>query len=207
MAGAGSGGQAGAGQGGSSGSANGGMGGGGMGGGGMSGGGVSGGGVSGGGMSGGGMGGCAGADLDTDHEHCGTCEHACGIRQQCLDGYCASSPCDGICAGLTVTVVPKGNNEFRQDKVGTAAGCFEVVGYEPMTPSVQRIIGWEFHNGRVMQVNGVPVTPIADPGCQLDTIPERVGGFCVHVTADPAVDYSGFRFPYGVPAGTPSCAP
>ena len=153
-----------------------------------------------GGSAGGGRGGMAGTnaagcggkpDFMNDPMNCGSCGHVCDPdEQECLAGYCASSPCDGVCAMYT-TVTLKAGDGYRQDGIGTGEVCTEIYGYAPRsgTPS---LVCWNFANGRTLQVNG--------KGIQCDftghpfDVPLRRDGLCVRVTAGNQ-STAGFELP------------
>ena len=48
---------------------------------------------------------CSGAcaDLDDDHDHCGSCGHVCGESELCIIGLCQPCPADGVFCGECCT--------------------------------------------------------------------------------------------------------
>lgn len=140
--------------------------------------------------SGAGTGGCGNPDLSTDHEHCGSCENACEINEECLEGSCTSSPCDGICTTFTSVTLSPGMG-YKRDNIGTGEVCAEVTGYD-VSPEPPSLVCWNFDNPKVLELNGV-VIDCNGVGQEFD-VPLRVGGYCVHV-APGTNQFRGFEFP------------
>jgi len=136
-----------------------------------------------------GGGGCAGANLDSDPMHCGNCSTVCVGAEQCLDGVCADSPCDGLCG--TSVPVSLGSDGFRMDNIGTAEQCYEVVGYE-RDGSEPTVICWEFAPGRSLEVNGQSIECLLEPGAGVGD--PRAGGYCLKAGVG-NFDFAGFKFP------------
>jgi hypothetical protein len=173
------------------------------------------GGTSGGGLGGmGGMSGsstagnanCLDADLNTDPANCGSCGNACGSNQDCADGTCISSPCDGICPTWLMPDADMSSGGPKKTSLGTTADvCVEVESYDPSPGYLPAFNCWNTNLPRVMQVNGVTMT--CNSANHPLNVPKRKGGYCVHATAG---DYSwaGFVMPYTAsdcctaPAGT-----
>jgi hypothetical protein len=145
-----------------------------------------------GGLAGGGAGagGCGNPDFMTDHEHCGSCETACESNEECLEGVCAASPCDGLCATFTSVTITPGQNYKRND-IGTGDVCTEVIGYDP-SPEPPTFVCWNFDNPKYLQLNGVTIQ-CTGMGEEFD-VPLRLGGYCVHATPG-EYPYRGFEFP------------
>jgi hypothetical protein len=136
-----------------------------------------------------GGGGCAGAELVSDPMHCGACGTTCGAAEFCIEGSCVVSPCDGLCA--TFVTVPLVGDGYRMDDIGTAEGCFEVVGYE-RTSAAPALVCWNFLAPRALEINASPAACMTEPGVGLPE--QRAGGYCVIVGAGDH-PYAGFKFP------------
>jgi hypothetical protein len=150
-------------------------------------------GISGGGSSGGG--GCAGADLTTDEEHCGSCSNVCLPDAQCIAGVCINTPCEGLCApAVEMPLVP--NDGYREDDIGSAATCHQVSAYNP-APNLPSIIAWNFVDTRTLKVNGVAVAHEVEPGAPLG-MPRRAGGYCIQAGAGD-YDWAGYKLPLPSP--------
>jgi hypothetical protein len=137
----------------------------------------------------GGVGGCPGVNLDEDPENCGTCGNVCDAAEQCLQGDCVGSPCDGLCP--TFVTVLEGGDGFRMDDIGTAEQCFEVIGYV-RNGSEPALVCWNFQTGRTLEVNGAAIACLVEPGAEVGT--PRAGGYCVKAGAGDFA-YAGFKFP------------
>jgi hypothetical protein len=128
------------------------------------------------------------AHLDSDPDHCGSCDHACGAGQYCVARTCRNSPCDGLC--FNPQSISQADDGFRAENFGTDAQCYEVQGYIP-TETSSRIVCWNFGD-RTLTVNGQTVECLADNGYDLEQTTDGV--YCVSVSAgDP--DNAGFILP------------
>lgn len=136
-----------------------------------------------------GGGGCAGANVESDPMHCGSCGIVCGATESCIDGLCVDSPCDGLCA--TWVTVPLLGDGYRADNIGTAEQCYEVIGYE-RTMMAPAFVCWNFAPERALEINGVTAACMTEPGVALPA--ERLGGYCVKAGAGNH-SYAGFKFP------------
>jgi hypothetical protein len=144
----------------------------------------------GGGMSGTGGTGCENVDFTTDRKNCGSCGHECDPDADCLAGYCASSPCDGVCATFkSVTLKP--STDYREDNIGTGEVCTEIFGYAPASKKPS-LVCWNFNMPRTLAVNGTNIQ-CNGTGHQFN-VPLRMGGLCVRVTAGQQ-DVAGFQLP------------
>jgi hypothetical protein len=147
-----------------------------------------------GGMSGSGVAGnadCPGVDVSTDHDNCGMCGHACGADQDCADGVCISSPCDGVCA--TWIMADSTSDGMRKTNLGTTKDtCVQVNSYEPQAGYLPAFNCWGT-SARTMSVNGTVMT--CDSASRALNVEKRKGGYCVHATMG-ADDWAGFVFPY-----------
>jgi len=147
-----------------------------------------------GGMSGmGGMagtGGCGNVDLQTDEEHCGSCEIACESNEECLEGHCASSPCDGICTTFSSVTLSPGMG-YKRDNIGTGEVCAEVTGYD-VSPEPPSLVCWNFNGPTSLELNGTVIN-CTGVGQEFD-VPLRLGGYCVHVAPGQS-QFRGFEFP------------
>jgi len=139
---------------------------------------------------GGGMGGCGEVDLTTDPEHCGSCENACESNEECLDGYCAASPCDGLCT-ITSTVTLAPGQGYKRDNIGGGEVCAEVIGYDPVNPP--SIVCWNFTTPTTLELNETTINCQISTGQEFD-VPPRMGGYCVHVLPGTQT-FRGFEFP------------
>jgi hypothetical protein len=145
------------------------------------------GGAAGGGTAGGA--GCPGKVLDEDPENCGACANVCGAAEECVQGDCVGSPCDGLCA--TFVTIPQGGDGFRMDDIGTVEQCFEVVGYV-RNGSEPTLVCWNFVEPRTLEVNGTAIGCEIEPGAGVGD--PRAGGYCLKVGAGDH-SYAGFKFP------------
>ena len=137
--------------------------------------------------------GCAGANLQTDTENCGRCGTVCDENEPCLAGVCVSSPCEGLCDDWTV--VPRAaSDEFKADKVGTRARCFEVTGTTPPATGTGKIKCWGVVPTRPLQVNGIRIPSDGANNCDRPLPAPRAGGYCVQL-ADGDFDWAGFTIP------------
>lgn len=132
-----------------------------------------------GGMGGMGGMGCGNPDFATDHENCGSCGHACDADAECLAGYCASSPCDGVCATFATVHLAKGMG-YKANNIGTAEVCTEIYGYAPASGN-KALVCWNFDNGRTLAVNGT--NNKCDGAGHAFNVPLRMNGLCVRATA------------------------
>ncbi|HEY3500221.1 MAG TPA: hypothetical protein VGK73_36270 [Polyangiaceae bacterium] len=136
-----------------------------------------------------GKGGCAGADLETDPEHCGECDNPCASNQLCERGECVVSPCAGICAPREI-LEKNSSNEFRKDPIGTAAHCYEVTGYMP--EQAPRIVCWNFASGRTLSVNDMSLPCTNGAGVTFPASPDA--NYCIAIGMGNNAD-AGFTLP------------
>ncbi len=140
--------------------------------------------------------GCPGADPSTDPSNCGSCGHACGDGVVCEGGLCITSPCVGLtCANPPMPMPSADGERYKVLAMGTGDLCYEVLHYaEDVAPQKPSVVTWNFGSPRSLQVNGVDVPLVTDPGASLAMIPERGGGYCVHATAGNYSD-AGIKLP------------
>lgn len=137
-----------------------------------------------------GTGGCGNVDLQTDEEHCGSCEIACESNEECLEGHCASSPCDGICTTFSSVTLSPGMG-YKRDNIGTGEVCAEVTGYD-VSPEPPSLVCWNFNGPTSLELNGTVIN-CTGVGQEFD-VPLRLGGYCVHVAPGQS-QFRGFEFP------------
>jgi len=127
----------------------------------------------------------------TDPDNCGGCNIVCESDEQCLQGYCASSPCDGLCA-ITSSVTLAPGAGYKADNIGGDEVCAQVIGYDPAV-NPPSIVCWNFNNPHTLELNGTVIDCRITTGQEF-TVPPRMGGYCVHAGAG-TYDYRGFEFP------------
>lgn len=119
-------------------------------------------------------------DKQTDEVHCGQCANPCGAGEECWGGACVDSPCGGLCAPAQ-SMEPSGTVK--------AVGCYELLASQIPNAGTPRLTGWEFKNGFAMELNGVPLPQITQGGDH-PLGAERLGGWCIEVTAGSANLYA-----------------
>lgn len=138
-----------------------------------------------------GTGGCPGVSLADDPAHCGSCTNECAAGDECIDGVCVSSPCDGLCS---TWLLPDSvdNGGPRNDHLPITDVCVEVASYEPDPNYLPAFNCWNAQ-GRVVDVNGDVQN--CNKMSHLLEAPKRKGGYCVRVSATNTDNGTGFIMP------------
>ncbi len=117
----------------------------------------------------------------TDERHCGTCGNACQADiEECWAGECVDSPCAGICDGATT---------MNPGQTGKTVGCYELAASQIPATSLPRIVGWSFSPDFSIEVNGEVWDTFTD-GSDHPLGAQRLGGWCIEVTAGSATIYA-----------------